>query len=287
MKYCYLGALLFPVFSVCASQDPQWNELLSLDGVKIQADNCQDDASCAERDKLGWRGEAEFGGIVTSGNTSSTSFKTKIDITHNMESWRNRYVIDSLAKTDEVDDEDTADPDDKKVETTAERYFGSLQGNYKLDTHLETLFVYGAYEKDRFAGFSDRAIVAAGWGRRWFESDNAFFDLEFGPGYQYERTTDSDDGLTPGESSTSAIARVNAIYNHQLSANVRFRQTLSSDWALEGGNNSNIKAETSLTSQIYGSLAMKAAFLIKHNTRPEEDKVKTDTETSLTLVYSF
>jgi putative salt-induced outer membrane protein YdiY len=46
-------------------------------------------------------------------------------------------------------------------------------------------------------------------------------------------------------------------------------------------------AETALSTKINGTMQMKAAFSARSDTKVPEDKKNTDTQTSLTLVYSF
>jgi putative salt-induced outer membrane protein len=46
-------------------------------------------------------------------------------------------------------------------------------------------------------------------------------------------------------------------------------------------------AETALSTKINGTMQMKAAFIARNDTKVPDGKKKTDTQTSLTLVYSF
>ena len=47
------------------------------------------------------------------------------------------------------------------------------------------------------------------------------------------------------------------------------------------------RSTTSLKAQIVGQLAMKASFAVKYTDSVPADTKKTETETALTLVYSF
>ena len=47
-------------------------------------------------------GDTEFGFIVSSGNTNSTSFKLKGNLYQDLENWRNQFKIDTLYKRDEI-----------------------------------------------------------------------------------------------------------------------------------------------------------------------------------------
>ena len=47
------------------------------------------------------------------------------------------------------------------------------------------------------------------------------------------------------------------------------------------------RSETALTANIVGALAMKLALVVRHNSEVIEGKEKTDTESTVTLVYRF
>ncbi len=54
-----------------------------------------------------------------------------------------------------------------------------------------------------------------------------------------------------------------------------------------GENLTTTRSETALSVNIVGSLAMKIAVVVRHNSEVLEGKEKTDTESTVTLVYGF
>ena len=73
-------------------------------------------------------------------------------------------------------------------------------------------------------------------------------------------------------------------YVYNISESGVFKQSLSS----EIGSDSTIsRSETSLSANISGNLAMKVALNINNNSEVPVGTEKTDTETAITLVYSF
>lgn len=69
-----------------------------------------------------------------------------------------------------------------------------------------------------------------------------------------------------------------------MSANAVFMQSIST----EIGSDSTIsRSESALSSDIVGNLAMKLALNIKHQSEVPVGNEKTDTETSMTIVYKF
>jgi putative salt-induced outer membrane protein YdiY len=64
----------------------------------------------------------------------------------------------------------------------------------------------------------------------------------------------------------------------------QFTQTVSVERA-----NSNVhsSAESALSTRINGTMQMKAAFVARSDSRVPDTRKNTDTQTSVTLVYSF
>jgi putative salt-induced outer membrane protein len=234
--------------------------------------------------------EAELGVLLTSGNTDSTAMKAKLDAKHDMVRWRNHFVLEGLYKEDEVDSERDG-VELEESQTTAEKYFASAQADYKLDSEHSALFVFGSYDEDRFSGYDFQAAVAAGYSDRLFQGDSSFLDYSVGPGMSFNRTDEvfDDEGLmvTDNLSEESAMVRIAANYQYDFSENGKFTQTFASDMALESGANTRTKAETAVTANLNQSLAIKASFVVTHNTEVPADRTGTDSLTALTLVYSF
>ena len=70
----------------------------------------------------------------------------------------------------------------------------------------------------------------------------------------------------------------------KLSDTALFSQNLSVE---RGTSNMHSLAETALRTKINSTMQMKAAFSVRNDTNVPEDKKNTDTQTSVTLVYSF
>ena len=133
-------------------------------------------------------------------------------------------------------------------------------------------------------------MLSVGYGLRLLNRDNMYLSAEIGPGIKrFEHQEDSsevgDDGVPlAGETESEAIAVAKLDYNWQISENARFTQLIAMEY---GDTNTKTVSESALLTKINGSLQMKFAFNITHNSDVSIDKENTDTETSLTLVYSF
>ncbi len=220
-------------------------------------------------------GEIELGLISTSGNTETNSLKSKLAVTQDLENWKNNYRIDTLFKEEEVDNNGV-----KQTQTSAERYFVSAQGDYKLNDKHAALFVYGSYENDRFAGFAQQDSVAVGFADQIFANENAFLNYNAGPGYFY--TEDND-----GKTQEGGIIRLALDYQLTLSETAKFKQLLSTEAAVESDDNTKSKSETSIAATLMGNLSLKASYNIIHNSHVPDGIEKTDTTTSLSILYLF
>nr|WP_241737653.1 DUF481 domain-containing protein [Neptunicella marina] len=216
--------------------------------------------------------DGELGLIKTTGNTETTSLKATLSAHQEMQDWSNDYALETLYKQDELDTDDG-----KETTTTAQKLFVSGQGNYKLTDPNHRLFAFASYEDDRFSGYQYQGTVAGGWGHQMWKTDTSSFNYSIGPGYAFAKTED-------GESANGFIVRGALDYKWKISPTATFRQLISTE---AGSNNTKSKSETSLSAKINGSLAMKVSLLLNHNSDVAEGNENLDTQTAVTLVYTF
>lgn len=216
--------------------------------------------------------DGEFGFIVTSGNTETTSMSVGLNATQELTNWSNEYLIEGLYKQDTVED------NGEEVErTTAQKFFASAQGNYKLDNPNYRLFAFTSYEDDRFSNFKYQSTIAGGWNQKVYDTKAMAFEYSVGPGYRFAETQ-------LGEDANEVVIRGAFNYRWKISETARFTQTFSTE---VGSDNTKSRAESALTAQIAGGLSMKLSVQFDHNTDVAPGVEKLDTETAATLVYSF
>lgn len=220
-----------------------------------------------------WNTSAELGAITTSGNTVGTSVTGKIDARQELERWSNQYIFSVYFKEDEKTNADGV----SIKERSAERYQISAKGAYKLNQEHDNLFVIGSHTDDKFGAFATYSTLAVGYGTRLYNAEHHSLDVEIGPGFFSGKRAndDTDQGL---------IARGAASYKWQLSESAAFTQTLSIEY---GDDNTRTVAESAISARINNAMQMKAAFLVQNDSDVPINKKRTDTQTSLTLVYSF
>jgi putative salt-induced outer membrane protein len=210
-----------------------------------------------------WSGEAEAGGVATTGNTETRSINTKLTLKHSGERWDERLSADYLEASD-------------RNQTTAERTTATFESRYRLDVR-DYLFGVVRYDADRFSGYAQQLSETAGYGRRFLFSPSTTLETEAGAGSRQVRLTDN---TNKGD----AILRLAAKFIHKFSKASEFKESVFSELA---SDNRHTESTTSLRSRINGNLSMKAAFTVTDNSRTPEGVKKTDTITSITLVLDF
>ncbi len=229
---------------------------------------------------------AQLGFLYLTGNTRSADIKTGLDLRFERGLWRSFFIFDLLVKKTETEG-DTQ----KEFETTDQKWSIASQTNYTLDS-VKQNYMYGSvfYEENRFSGFDSQASMSTGWGRRWYESKQSSFDADVGPGFKRDVTQVTPEeallGIT-SKTQDTLILQAQALYIRQFNEHIEFKQLMTIKHAIEVGQNSIYKAESSITSKLIDSLQLKLAFTIDYNSKVDDDKENLNTETSAVLIYSF
>ncbi len=216
--------------------------------------------------------DGELGMLVNTGNTSAASIKAAVNADHETESWSSLYFAELLYK-------ESGTPTTER-DVSAQRFYSSAQFNYKLSSPEKRIFMYGDYEDDRFTGYDYRATFAAGWSQRVWADEDGEFKYSIGPGFKFlEVEEDNNDVVNDG-----AIVRASAEYLYNWSSGAKLRQFVSTE---AGQENTKSRSETSISANVFGSLAMKLSFILNHETATVDDAKPLSTETSVALVYQF
>ena len=219
-----------------------------------------------------WSGEGELGYLMTSGNSETESLNAGLDLNYEARPWRHHARFQAFYSAEEKETE----TGEEEMETSAQKYRISGKTDY-LFTENNYAFLTGSYQDDRFSGYDYETSVAAGYGRRLFQTDRLLMEVEAGPGYRYKR-------LETGGEDEEAILRFYALFTAQVSESALFKQELSVE---AGADQTVTESITSIKTRINSLFSMKASYTLEHTSTVPEDTEKTDTETALTLVYSF
>ncbi len=218
----------------------------------------------AAENNSGWTGEAELGFVSTSGNTETSTFSGKAKVENDRATWHHTATLELL-----------------RAETSgtksAGRYLITGQSDYKI-SDLAYAFGRLSYQDDSFSGFEYQANAALGAGYHAIKSETLTLDLEAGPGLRLSKLDDADD------SDSEMTLYLSGLLDWKLSTTTNFTQELTSE---VGEDLTITKSVTGLKSQVAGNLAMKVTYTIKHTSEVPDDVEEMDTETAVTLVYSF
>ncbi|MCL7744991.1 DUF481 domain-containing protein [Guyparkeria hydrothermalis] len=214
-------------------------------------------------DKEKWTGTTEFGASITTGNTESSTVNGKFEVGYESEPWTHGFRLEALQASEDGNE-------------TANRVLGEFETNYAL-TERNYLFGVLRGSHDEFSGYDYQASAATGYGRKLWLSDKGFWDAEIGPGVRVSKTDD-------GPQETNLIARVATGFEYQFSDFAKFNQDIT---VLAGKDNTEIESITGITSSLTETLAMKLSYTVQHNTEVPAGVEKTDTFTSVNLVYNF
>lgn len=210
-----------------------------------------------------WTGSAAVGGVATSGNSKTSSVDAKLKLGYSRGPWTDTARLESLRASDHG-------------VTTANRTFGELDSKYALDS---ATYLFGNLRgsHDQFSGYRYQTSASFGIGRLLLHTDHMDLSAEVGPGYRQARPIG-------GQTEKDAIARLHGAFTYRFTDKARFGQTLT---AIAGRSNTELEAVSSLTTAITGALALKLSYTVLHNTQVPVGLKKTDTFTSVNLVYSF
>lgn len=222
-----------------------------------------------------WTGKGEAGLVVASGNTSTETANAKLQVTNETDNWKNTLGGAALYASDQ----------DGK---TANRWETFGQADWKF-TERNFLFGAGRYEEDEFSGFEYQATLSGGVGRRFIDNDRTKLVGTIGAGYKFYETRDAfddDTGLLieAGESQDEVVFRGTVDFDHKFTATT----SLLNKFIVESGaDNTFVQNDISLQVKMTDVLALAVGYSVRHNTDPPAEFKRTDTLTTINLVYEI
>ena len=223
----------------------------------------QDDAE--EETKLGWSGGGELGFVKTTGNTDSTALNAALEFVRTTENWRYRFAGTALI---------TAEDGTKDNE----RYTAEAQADRKLSEKSYLFGVY-RYDADKFGSYDPSQTATVGYGRELMNSETHVLKGEIGAGYRSQKETIS------GNTESDAILRFLLDDAWQILPTTAWTNRLLIE---TGSNNTFTQWNTGILVAMTNKLSVKLGFELRNNTDiPPGETEKTDTQTSVNLVYKF
>jgi|GEM_PF-888465 putative salt-induced outer membrane protein YdiY len=223
-----------------------------------------------------WGGDIELGFVFNRGNTDATAIRTNLDLTHEYNDYRNKYLVQSLYQRSGTIDDETGE---KNPKTSAQKIYVVGQTNYKFYRSEHMMFGRASYLNDRFGAFREQASFATGYANRLYNNGDSYWDFETGPGVAYQETA-------AGENSSGIIWFAATTFNVAFNERNSFKQAFEWGASLDG-KNSTWQSRSNLTSHLNGQWSMRLSLIVKFDSDPGPFRVKKDTETAATIVYSF
>lgn len=211
-----------------------------------------------------WSGSGELGIAVSTGNTDSTIVVGKLGLSKEDEQWK--HAIGTSFLFSESNDLESA----RRYEI-----FGS--SGYRLS---ERSYLLGSLrnERDRYASDEYQWTAAAGYGYDAIKNDTTLLAFEIGPGYRWSKLQ----GLR--EHTNEAILRGAVEFSHKFSERTSIHDALLVE---AGSENTFVKNELGLQVKMTDALALKAGLEVRYNTEVLNGADKTDTLTTVNVVYDF
>lgn len=211
-----------------------------------------------------WSGKGEAGIVFASGNTDTENANVRLELANTLDRRKHSAGIAAVyAATDDL--------------TTGQRWEIYAQSDHNFD---DRDFWFGAtrYEDDRFSGFDYQASVSTGYGYRFIDTEETQFSGQLGLGY---RRLEED--LT-GATDSDTILRGDLNLDHALTDTARVLDKLTVE---AGSDNTLLQNELSLEVRINKLFALSVGVAVRHNTDPPAGSERTDTLSTVNLVYSF
>ena len=222
-----------------------------------------------------WSGEGEAGLVIATGNTETKTANAKLQLANEVGKWKHQFGGAGLYAS--------ADPEG----TTANRWEAFEQSDYNFSPRT---FWFGAarYEDDEFSGFEYQATLSSGIGRKFIDTDLTKFVGTAGVGYKVFETRDAFDAagvlIEPGDKDSEAVFRGTLDYDHKLTAT----SSLIDKFIVEAGaDNTFVQNDIALQVKMTNVLALAVGYSVRHNTDPPVGFEKTDTLTTINLVYEL
>lgn len=226
----------------------------------------------------GWHGTGELGFALSRGNSRSENLNAKLAFGKEDEFWKHDWSATALRSKGGVKgDFDDDGVEDERYEETADRYELAASSAYKFDAR-NYLVGAGRYENDDFSPYDYQGTLALGYGHYFARSERTTFSGEIGPGYRRARDAET------GAVDTGVIGRGKLELSHKLTANTTLTDTLLVE---SGSDNTYAQNDLGVAVAMNQAFALKAGLQARHNTEVEPGVEKTDTLTTVNLVYNF
>jgi putative salt-induced outer membrane protein len=225
-----------------------------------------------------WTGTGELGLALARGNARSENLNGKLAFATEDANWKHAYHLSVLrAKGEVTGDFDGDGLPEERFELNANRYEFGATSALKMN-EVSSWIAALRYENDDFAPYDHQTTFSLGYGHQFIRSDTTSLAAEIGPGYRRAKSAST------GETESEAILRGLLDYKHKLTSNTELFNTLLVE---SGSDNTFAQNDFGVAVAMNESFALKAGLQLRHNTDVGPGIDKTDTLTTVNLVYNI
>jgi putative salt-induced outer membrane protein YdiY len=218
-----------------------------------------------------WKNGTEFAFVTTSGNASSTTIglnstldgasavsAVKLEIggiraSSNFITRSAVGTVDDFVVTEEI-----------RTEQSAANYFARARFDRNLGENDFFVFGGAGWERNTYAGFSNRFSLVAGVGDAWINDDVTLFKTDIGGTY----TVQKDVAPTPGMKEGFGGLRATIELKRALTSSTDFETSLIADENLENTDDLRIDWRASISVALAEGLAFKTSYQMLYDADP-------------------
>jgi putative salt-induced outer membrane protein len=226
----------------------------------------------------GWSGKGQVGYVMSRGNSDTDALNANLNVNLVSGDWKHNLLLDDLfGRSNGI--------------TSAERWDARLQSDYQISARW---FGFGVlnYQNDKFSGFVYQASASGGLGYKVLDSETTKLSVQLGVGYRQLRqetlVKDSSgaviDRIPVGDTERDPVGTAGVDFFHQFTPTTKLIDKLVIE---SGSSNTSIKNDLSLEVKINKKLSLAAGYSVIRNSEPPAPLKRTDTTTTLNLVYAF
>ena len=225
-----------------------------------------------------WSGSGgELGFASAHGNSSTTTFNGRLSLRYAEGDWVHAMDLFGLRTSAEYKRIQSDGSVVRDSQTTAYRFSTAASSALQLGEYRQ-LVANARYERDDFATYDRQGSFSIGYGTRLIDAQRTTLDAQLGPGVRRTHEAASD------ETRTGMIARGQLDLRHGLTDNTALTNKLLVE---SGSYNTFAQNDLGITVSMNNHLALKAGWQARYNSDVAAGKRKTDTLTTMNVVYTF
>lgn len=224
-------------------------------------------AEATKAEVKNFTGSIQLGALISTGDTEEFTENGAFNFKYLHEKMTYTGLLSALYNYSRTEDDHN------------ERYQGQGQAQYAF-TEKNYTFINTNLITDSSDGYDYLWESQVGYGRRLINNDtyHMTLDAQAGPGYRIAPT--SDENIKDEQETLNATI----IYNWQITEATSFTETLGTSYA---ESDTITTAKTTLTTKIYKSLGLQFVSTLTNHSSPAQKSHKTNTYSTINLIYGF